>query len=98
MSYADDASPLTAARKPAIGARWADRALALFGRFSEYWRNRRALRQLSEMSDWQLADIGLTRSDVDIATLYSGGAAGTRFLGRIAQERARTSIADHRTG
>lgn len=32
------------------------------------WRNRRTFRALSEMSDAELADIGITRADIDDAT------------------------------
>ncbi|TRL39141.1 DUF1127 domain-containing protein [Rhizobium straminoryzae] len=36
------------------------------------FRNRKALNQLSELEDHQLADIGLTRRDVDIAMNQTG--------------------------
>ncbi|MCO5733155.1 DUF1127 domain-containing protein [Rhizobium sp. SSA_523] len=36
------------------------------------WRNRRAMTVLNELDDYQLQDIGLTRSDVDRALNHSG--------------------------
>ncbi|MBN7763997.1 DUF1127 domain-containing protein [Nitratireductor aquibiodomus] len=41
------------------------------------------------MSDWQLADIGLTRCDVDTAALSVPRAQVTQRLQTVAHERAR---------
>lgn len=39
----------------------------LIARLIQIWRNRRETESLLELSDHQLADIGLTRADVDCA-------------------------------
>ncbi|WEX08804.1 DUF1127 domain-containing protein [Chelativorans sp. AA-79] len=51
--------------------------------------NRRAMRKLSDLSDWELVDIGLTRED--IARAYDGHVMEdpTRRLVQIMQNRTR---------
>lgn len=57
------------------------------------WRNRSAMRRLTELSDWELADIGLERDDLFVA--YEGPLGGdpTQTLQRIARDRARAEYA-----
>ncbi|WP_011579532.1 MULTISPECIES: DUF1127 domain-containing protein [Chelativorans] len=52
------------------------------------WSNRRAMRRLSELSDWELVDIGLTREDITRA--YDGPILNdpTRHLEQIVRARA----------
>jgi uncharacterized protein YjiS (DUF1127 family) len=54
------------------------------------WQNRRDFYRLGEMTDAELADIGLTRSDLYGVTDLSFGADPTRRLGSIARARAET--------
>jgi len=66
--------------------------LRLARTISEMWRlwsNRRAMRRLSDLTDWELVDIGLTREDIALA--YDGPIFDdpTRRLEQIARERAR---------
>ena len=56
------------------------------------WRarqNRRAFDRLGEMTDAELADIGLARADLSFAAALPFGADPTRGLSMIAAERAR---------
>ena len=62
---------------------------SLLARATRYWKVRTAMRHLSEMSDWQLADIGLTRSDVDMVALRNPRKLATQALQEIAYERTR---------
>lgn len=51
------------------------------------WRCRRTIAQLNQLSDRMLADIGLTRSQiVEVATLLSAPADGTRRKSKLAQQ------------
>jgi uncharacterized protein YjiS (DUF1127 family) len=64
MSTCDFASDnRNAARRPAV----ATRAFERIATFFRVWKNRRAFDRLSEMTDTELADIGLTRSDLHAA-------------------------------
>lgn len=50
-------------------------------------RNRRQIGRLRDLSDHQLADIGLTRSDLVVAMHAPLGADPTTRLGTLARER-----------
>ncbi|PBC04306.1 DUF1127 domain-containing protein [Mesorhizobium sp. WSM3860] len=52
------------------------------------WKNRRAFYRLGEMSDAELADIGLTRADLHVAVSVSFGRDPTVKLRAIAEGRA----------
>ncbi|CDX13952.1 conserved hypothetical protein [Mesorhizobium sp. ORS 3324] len=52
------------------------------------WQNRRAFYRLGEMSDAELADIGLTRADLHVAVAVPFGRDPTIKLRAIAEERA----------
>ncbi|TIV11712.1 MAG: DUF1127 domain-containing protein, partial [Mesorhizobium sp.] len=54
------------------------------------WKNRRAFYRLGEMSDAELADIGLTRGDLHVAIDVPFGRDPTAKLRVIASERADT--------
>ena len=64
---------------------FAVRAVSAISNFFRAWKNRRAFYHLSELSDAELADIGLTRSDLSVA--ISLGSDPTEHLGAIAQSR-----------
>ena len=80
----DFASPRITAR-PAVAARIAAAAANLY----RTWKNRRAFCRLSEMTDAELADIGLTRSDLHVADAVPFGSDPTAKLCRLARERMR---------
>lgn len=73
--------------RPAV----ATRVLAAAAGFYRNWKNRRAFNCLGEMTDAQLADIGLTRADLSFAALPFG-ADPTQRLGAIAAERMRCGV------
>ena len=52
------------------------------------WKNRRAFYRLGEMSDAELADIGLTRADLHVAIDVPFGRDPTAKLRVIASDRA----------
>jgi uncharacterized protein YjiS (DUF1127 family) len=54
------------------------------------WKNRRAFYRLGEMSDAELADIGLTRADLHVAVAVPFGRDPTAKLRAIASDRADT--------
>ncbi|TGP48407.1 DUF1127 domain-containing protein [bacterium M00.F.Ca.ET.230.01.1.1] len=54
------------------------------------WKNRRAFYRLGEMTDAELADIGLTRADLHVAVAVPFGRDPTVKLRAIASERADT--------
>ena len=54
------------------------------------WKNRRAFYRLGEMSDAELADIGLTRADLHVAIDIPFGRDPTARLRAIASDRADT--------
>jgi uncharacterized protein YjiS (DUF1127 family) len=51
------------------------------------WKNRRAFYRLGELSDAELADIGLTRTDLHVAVTAPFGADPTVRLRAMADER-----------
>lgn len=57
-------------------------------RLLKLWRNRRAFRRLSELTDHELADIGLARADLDVALGASPSGDPTARLMAIADARA----------
>ena len=80
MTACDHATETTlAATRPAIAARFVNAVSDLI----RAWKNRRAFYQLGEMSDSELADIGLTRSDLSVAVSF--GADPTAHLGPVSR-------------
>ncbi|KQZ15699.1 MULTISPECIES: DUF1127 domain-containing protein [unclassified Mesorhizobium] len=59
--FAGETSRITS--RPAV----ATRVVIAVANFYRAWKNRRAFYRLGEMSDAELADIGLTRSDLHVA-------------------------------
>jgi len=55
------------------------------------WKNRHAFYALGEMSDVELADIGLTRADLSVVQTLSLGEDPTSHLGSIASARLRSA-------
>jgi len=53
------------------------------------WKNRRDFYRLGEMSDTELADIGLRRSDLNVVVDLPFGRDPTIYLGSIAEARRR---------
>lgn len=53
------------------------------------WKNRREFYRLGEMSDTELADIGLTRSDLSVVVDLPFGKDPTAHLGSLAAARQR---------
>ena len=80
------------AREPlGIGASWiaaARRVSGVAAALYRDWNNRRQFRQLREMSDWELADIGLTRDDLRAAHYRRPDVDPTAHLAAIKRERA----------
>ncbi|WP_157016916.1 DUF1127 domain-containing protein [Mesorhizobium xinjiangense] len=70
--------------RPAFATRVFSRVAA----FLRSWKNRRAVYRLGEMTDAQLADIGLTRSDLHVAWLVPFGEDPTATLGSMARARS----------
>ena len=56
------------------------------------WKNRRELHRLGEMSDTELADIGLVRSDLHLASDLDFRSDPTAHLGAIAEARRREAV------
>lgn len=86
-----------AAHPVATLARAACRAvMAAAHAWLRFWRTRTAMRQLSEMTETQLADIGLTRCDLDRVTLRAPRGRATEVLEGIARQRRVIDRADGR--
>ena len=55
--------------------------------FYRDWNNRRQFRRLKDMSDWELADIGLTRDDVRQSWRHRVDIEPTAYLSDVAGQR-----------
>lgn len=69
--------------RPAVAARIAGKVVA----FVRAWKNRRAFYRLGEMTDVELADIGLTRADLHVAIDVPFGSDPTVKLRAITRNR-----------
>lgn len=88
MSTCDFASDNThAARRPAV----AGRVFETIATFFRVWKNRRAFDRLGDMTDTELADIGLTRSDLHLAVDAPFGSDPTARLRAITDRRGMTA-------
>ncbi len=76
-----------AARPARLAVRVAVTVMNAAGNFLRAWKNRRAFYRLGEMSDAELADIGLTRSDLNVVVDLPFVSDPTRHLGAIAAVR-----------
>ena len=66
---------------------FAVRAVNSIANFFRAWRNRREFYRLGDMSDSELADIGLTRTDLHVVSGGPFGLDPTTRLSRIARAR-----------
>ena len=80
--FVSDTSRVTT--RPAVATRVANRFVAFF----RAWKNRRVFYRLGEMSDAELADIGLTRADLHVAIDVPFGSDPTARLRSLAHNRA----------
>lgn len=96
MTALDHRTLETPARvRPALGLAVVNRVAS----FLRAWKNRREIYRLGEMSDAQLADIGLVRSDLHVAWRATAGVDPTATLGAISEARLRaTERAARRVG
>ena len=74
------------ASRPAVATRLANTV----ANFYRVWKNRHAFDHLDEMTDAQLADIGLTRGDLRIAANAPFGSDPTAMLRSLSDRRAGT--------
>ncbi len=75
--------------RPAISTR----VVNLVWKALRAYRNRRAIYHLGEMTDTELADIGLRRADLYLAHASPFGVDPTERLGIIAEARATEALA-----
>lgn len=86
MTTIDHRSALApASARPAFVARLVNAVIMQ----ARIWKNRRAVYRLGEMTHAELADIGLTRADLHVATGLPLGVDPTAHLGSLAQARIR---------
>ncbi|WP_127519934.1 DUF1127 domain-containing protein [Mesorhizobium sp. Z1-4] len=78
-------------REPLVsGASWtaaAKRVSGLAAAIYRDWNNRRQFRRLRDMSDWELADIGLTRDDVRMVWHHRLDIEPTAHLNQVVSRR-----------
>lgn len=79
---------MTGTTRPALAVRLVRNAVD----FYRAWKNRRAMYHLGLLSEWELADIGLTRADLHVAWRMPLGADPTTRLGAIAEARASADL------
>ncbi len=84
IDFATETSRITS--RPAVATRMVNALLNVF----QAWKNRRAFYRLGDMSDAELADIGLTRADLHVAIAVPFGADPTVKLRSITSDRAET--------
>ena len=84
FDFATETSRITS--RPAVATRVANTVSNVY----RAWKNRRAFYRLGEMSDTELADIGLTRADLHVAVAVPFGRDPTVKLRSIADGRADT--------
>lgn len=81
IDFATETSRITS--RPAVAMRVANTVSNVY----RAWKNRRAFYRLGEMSDAELADIGLTRADLHVAIDVPFGRDPTVILRQIASDR-----------
>jgi uncharacterized protein YjiS (DUF1127 family) len=81
----------TTAFRAASRQAWAVRAVNALSGFYRAWKNRRDFMRLGEMSDAELSDIGLVRSDLHVAVGLPLGSDPTLHLSAIARQRMRVT-------
>ena len=90
--FASDTSRITT--RPAVAAR----VVASIAAFFRAWKNRRAFYCLGEMTDTELADIGLTRADLHVAIDVPFGSDPTVKLRTLASNRATAAYLARKVG
>jgi uncharacterized protein YjiS (DUF1127 family) len=83
----------TETMQPAARPAFLARGINAVSQLVRSWKNRRAFYRLGDMSDAELADIGLTRGDLHVALTGPFGLDPTTRLRSIADERAIESAA-----
>lgn len=63
------------------------RLVRVAGAALQAWRNRKAFGRLRDMSDWELADIGIEREDLTTAWARRIDVDPLRYLGSVARSR-----------
>ncbi|AZO48958.1 MAG: DUF1127 domain-containing protein [Mesorhizobium sp.] len=81
FDFATETSRITT--RPSVAARVANAIADAY----RAWKNRRQFYRLGEMSDAELADIGLTRADLHVAVAVPFGRDPTVKLRAIASDR-----------
>lgn len=89
MTTIEHRSFATPARRPALPARVAN----LLRKAVRSYRNRRAIYHLGDLSDTELADIGLRRADLHVVHRSAFGVDPTERLGIIAEARSEEALA-----
>ncbi|WP_019173051.1 DUF1127 domain-containing protein [Pseudaminobacter salicylatoxidans] len=74
----------------AVRPAFAARAMNTLSRMFRVWQNRRDFSRLHEMTDWELKDIGLVRSDLRCASDIAFGADPTIQLSSMVRDRVET--------
>ena len=83
FDFATETSRITS--RPAVATRVANAIADVY----RAWKNRREFYRLGELSDAELSDIGLTRSDLTVAVDLPFGSDPTVHLGTLADARQR---------
>jgi uncharacterized protein YjiS (DUF1127 family) len=68
-------------------AAFSTRAVVAVAKLYRYWQNRRAFYRLSDLTDRELQDIGLTRADLNVAVVTPLGVDPTARLRSIVEAR-----------
>ena len=76
---------MPAAAQPAFAVRVVNTVVSV----ARALKNRRAFYRLADMTDAELADIGLTRADLSVAIALPLGSDPTAHLGSVADARTR---------
>jgi uncharacterized protein YjiS (DUF1127 family) len=84
MTMLDHFSPTA---RHAIRATWLARAVQGLGNAYTKLKNRREFYRLGELSDAELADIGLTRADLHVAVAHPFGPDPTASLSMVIRHR-----------
>lgn len=87
IAHARETMP--AARPAAVRSAWLAAVVNAVTNFLRAWKNRREVYRLGEMSDTELADIGLTRSDLTVVVDLPFRQDPTEHLGALAAARQR---------
>lgn len=91
MTICDEAhETMRIEQRPALAAR----VVGVVSNLYRTWKNRRQFHRLGDMSDAELADIGLVRSDLHFAVDLPFSADPTKRLNSIVSSRTELSVED----